>query len=176
MLWISWQILVNLVCQGSDRDSPSPNKSRPNMGNKTDRTGSQLGLPWLGYSSVGWEILHMPLICVTNITPARVQMCLWVQGVENQVQLAAIYYCSVACVLEGQQCKVTRKGPMGLRVSMKSGVSRVFLEWIWEVWSSNSARQAEPGLVSQVTSGYVLIGFGRLTITREMLLNMSEGF
>ena len=51
-------------------------------------------------------------------------------GVENQVQLAAIDCRSVACVLEGQKREVTREGPMGLRVSMKSGVSRVFPEWI----------------------------------------------
>ena len=51
-------------------------------------------------------------------------------GAKNQVQLAAIDCCSVACVLEGQKRKVTREGPTGLRVSMKSGVSGVFPEWI----------------------------------------------
>ena len=50
-------------------------------------------------------------------------------GVENQVQLAAIDCCSVACVLEEQKCEVTRESPMGPRVSMKSGVSGVFPEW-----------------------------------------------
>ena len=57
-------------------------------------------------------------------------------GVESQVQLAAIDCCSVACVLEEQKCEVTREGPTNLRVSMKSGVSRVFLEGIQEVQSS----------------------------------------
>ena len=51
-------------------------------------------------------------------------------GVENQVQLAAIDCRSVACVLEGRKHEVTREGPTGLRVSTKSGVSRVFPEWI----------------------------------------------
>ena len=51
-------------------------------------------------------------------------------GVENRVQLAAIDCHSVACVLEEQKCEVTREGPRDLRVSTKSGVSRVFLEWI----------------------------------------------
>ena len=43
--------------------------------------------------------------------------------VENRVQLAAIDCCSVACVLEGQKCKVTRGGPTGPRVSTKSRVT-----------------------------------------------------
>ena len=51
-------------------------------------------------------------------------------GVKNRVQLAAIDCCSVACVLEGQKREVTREGPTGPRVSMKSGVSGVFPEWI----------------------------------------------
>ena len=57
-------------------------------------------------------------------------------GVKNRVQLAAIECRSVACVLEGQRHKVTRVGPMDPRVSTKSGVSRVFPEWIQEVRSS----------------------------------------
>ena len=57
-------------------------------------------------------------------------------GVENRVQLAAIDCHSVACVLEGQKREVTREGPTGPRVNMKSGVSRVFLEWFQEVRSS----------------------------------------
>ena len=57
-------------------------------------------------------------------------------GVKNRVQLAAIDYCSVACVLEEQKCEVTREGPTDLKVSTKSGVSGVFPEWIREVWSS----------------------------------------
>ena len=57
-------------------------------------------------------------------------------GVENRVQLAAIDCRSVACVLEGRKREVTREGPPGLRVSTKSGVSRVFLEWFQEVQSS----------------------------------------
>ena len=32
-------------------------------------------------------------------------------GVESRVQLAAIDCRSVACVLEGQKCEVTREGP-----------------------------------------------------------------
>ena len=51
-------------------------------------------------------------------------------GVENRVQLAAIDCRSVARVLEGQKRKVTREGPTNPRVSTKSGVSGVFLEWI----------------------------------------------
>ena len=51
-------------------------------------------------------------------------------GVENQVQLAAIDCRSVACVLGGRKCKVTREGPTNPRVSTKSGVSRVFPEWV----------------------------------------------
>ena len=51
-------------------------------------------------------------------------------GVENRVQLAAIDCCSVACVLAGQKHEVTREGPMDPRVSTKSRVSGVFLEWI----------------------------------------------
>ena len=35
-----------------------------------------------------------------------------------------------------QKHEVTREGPMGLRVSMKSGVSGVFQEQFREVWSS----------------------------------------
>ena len=61
-------------------------------------------------------------------------------GVEKQVQLAAIDCRSVACVLEGSKREVTRKGPTDPRVSMKSGVSGVFLEWIQEVWSSGELR------------------------------------
>ena len=57
-------------------------------------------------------------------------------GVEKRVQLAAIDCRSVACVLEGSKREVTRKGPMDLRVSTKSGVSGVFPEWIREVQSS----------------------------------------
>ena len=57
-------------------------------------------------------------------------------GVENQVQLAAIDCRSVACVLEEQKREVTREGPRGPRVSMKSGVSGVFPEWFREVQSS----------------------------------------
>ena len=38
-------------------------------------------------------------------------------GVKNRVQLAVIDCCSVACVLEGQKCEVTREGPMNPRVS-----------------------------------------------------------
>ena len=56
-------------------------------------------------------------------------------GVENRVQLAAIDCRSVACVLEGQKCEVTREGPTNPKVSMKSGVSGVFPEWIRELWS-----------------------------------------
>ena len=51
-------------------------------------------------------------------------------GVKKRVQLAAIDCCSVACVLEEQKREVTREGPTGPRVSTKSGVSGVFLEWI----------------------------------------------
>ena len=43
-------------------------------------------------------------------------------GVESRVQLAAIDCRSVACVLEEQKRKVTRKGPTDPRVSTKSGV------------------------------------------------------
>ena len=50
-------------------------------------------------------------------------------GVKKQVQLIAIDYRSVVCVLEGQKCEVTREGPTDLRVSTKSGVSGAFLEW-----------------------------------------------
>ena len=57
-------------------------------------------------------------------------------GVENRVQLAAIYCHSVACVLAGRKCEVTREGPTDPKVSMKSRVSGVFLEWIREVRSS----------------------------------------
>ena len=57
-------------------------------------------------------------------------------GVENQVQLAAIDCCSVACVLEGQKCEVTREGPTNPRVSMKSGVFWSFPEKSREVRSS----------------------------------------
>ena len=57
-------------------------------------------------------------------------------GVEKRVQQVAIDYHSVACVLDGQKCKVTGEGPTNLRVSTKSGVSGVFLEWFQEVWSS----------------------------------------
>ena len=57
-------------------------------------------------------------------------------GVESRVQLAAIDCRSVACVLEERKCEVTREGPTGLRVSTKSGVSGVFLEWFREVRSS----------------------------------------
>ena len=57
-------------------------------------------------------------------------------GVKKQVQQVAIDYCSVACVLEGRKREVTREGPVDPRVSMKSGVSGAFLEWIQEVWSS----------------------------------------
>ena len=57
-------------------------------------------------------------------------------GVESQVQLAAIDCHSVACVLEEQKHEVIREGPMGPRVSTKSGVSGVFPEWFREVWSS----------------------------------------
>ena len=45
-------------------------------------------------------------------------------GVKKRVQLAAIDCRSIACVLEGQKCEVTREGPTGLRVSTKSGVRR----------------------------------------------------
>ena len=61
-------------------------------------------------------------------------------GVEKRVQLAAIDCCSVACVLEGQKREVTREGPTGPRVNTKSGVSRVFPEWIREVRSSGELR------------------------------------
>ena len=61
-------------------------------------------------------------------------------GVESRVQLAAIDCCSVACALEEQKREVTREGPTNLRVSMKSGVSGVFPEWIQEVWSSKELR------------------------------------
>ena len=61
-------------------------------------------------------------------------------GVENRVQLAAIDCHSVACVLEGRKCEVTREGPTGPRVSTKSGVSGVFPEWFQEVWSSGELR------------------------------------
>ena len=61
-------------------------------------------------------------------------------GVKSRVQLAAIDCCSVACVLEGQKREVTREGPTGPRVSTKSGVSRVFLEWFQEVQSSGELR------------------------------------
>ena len=57
-------------------------------------------------------------------------------GVESRVQLVAIDYHSVVCVLEGQKCEVTREGPTNPRVNTKSGVSGVFPEWIREVWSS----------------------------------------
>ena len=50
-------------------------------------------------------------------------------GVERRVQLVAIDYRSVVCVLEGQKCEVTREGPTDLRVSTKSRVSGVFPEW-----------------------------------------------
>ena len=51
-------------------------------------------------------------------------------GVKSRVQLAAIDCHSVACVLEGPKREVTREGPTNPRVSTKSGVSGVFLEWI----------------------------------------------
>ena len=57
-------------------------------------------------------------------------------GVQRRVQLAAIDYHSVVCVLDSQKCEVTREGPMDLRVSMKSRVSRVFPECVREVRSS----------------------------------------
>ena len=62
-------------------------------------------------------------------------------GVENQVQLAAIDCCSVACVLERQKREVTRVGPTDPKVSTRSGVSGVFLEWIQEVRSYNRVRE-----------------------------------
>ena len=52
-------------------------------------------------------------------------------GVEKRVQQVAIDYWSVACVLEGQKCEVTREGPTGSRVSTKS---RVF-QSSPELWS-----------------------------------------
>ena len=61
-------------------------------------------------------------------------------GVEKRVQLAAIDCHSVACVLEGSKHEVTRKGPTDPRVSTKSGVSGVFLEWFQEIRSSRELR------------------------------------
>ena len=73
-------------------------------------------------------------------------------GVEKRVQLAAIDCRSVACVLEGSKREVTRKGPTGPRVSMKSGVSGVFPEWFREVWSSPELRSYQVGEVRRSES------------------------